>query len=206
MLSKAYAEVTAVATPVRADLWFWYVPFLQAWQYLAFILRSGCYWPQAKADGSCVAAVRAPLGRRGFQSTAGGVRLLPQPVFDAVEGYGRTNGTSHEALSTKVSPSQRQPVLGERTLRDLLQEEGITAQQYFPGQHRLHCNRCNGGSTGEKSLSLNIDPSGRVAKWVCHRATCGWQGAVGLDQLQDPSSPSGAHLFPLRAQNICSCP
>eukprot|EP00884_Botryococcus_braunii_P004140 jgi/Botrbrau1/13727/Bobra.0356s0007.1 len=90
------------------------------------------------------------------------------------------NGASRDALPSTFNPKVQPNMREERTLRDLLQEEGITAQQYFPGEHRLLCSRCHGGSTGEKSMALFIDPSGGVAKWLCHRATCGWTGMVNI--------------------------
>jgi twinkle protein len=36
-------------------------------------------------------------------------------------------------------------------------EKGIILQSYTPGQHRIICPMCNGGSNGERSLAIKIE-------------------------------------------------
>ncbi|XP_051128290.1 twinkle homolog protein, chloroplastic/mitochondrial-like isoform X2 [Andrographis paniculata] len=48
----------------------------------------------------------------------------------------------------------------------------------IPGQHKLICPKCEGGSTSEKSLALHISEDRSSAVWLCHRATCGWKGGT----------------------------
>jgi hypothetical protein len=64
-------------------------------------------------------------------------------------------------------------------LRDLLEEKGIALQSYAPGQYNnLHCPQCLGGSSKERSFSINISPDSQDAAWKCHRGGCGFTGAV----------------------------
>jgi twinkle protein len=83
---------------------------------------------------------------------------------------------------------------GPTALRDLLLEKRIVMQSYTPGQHREMCPQCDGGSSGERSLAVRIEPGGRQAVYVCHRATCEWSGAADLDFVpgKGKGSPSAA--------------
>ncbi len=69
-------------------------------------------------------------------------------------------------------------------IRDVLAENDIVLPVYTSGQHRSLCPQCSGGTTREKSLSIDISPSSRQAKWLCHRAKCGWKGQLDLDARQ----------------------
>ena len=70
------------------------------------------------------------------------------------------------------------PAPPRASLRDMLNEQRLRPAAYAPGEYRLTCPECGGGSTGEKSLGLTIAPEGRSAVWNCFRATCGWKGAA----------------------------
>ena len=70
---------------------------------------------------------------------------------------------------------------GTTAIRDLLETQKITLQEYAPGQKpKVLCPRCHGGSQHEASLAVNISVDSQSAAWMCHRATCGWEG--GIDQ------------------------
>ena len=70
---------------------------------------------------------------------------------------------------------------GSNPIRDLLETQKIVLHDYAPGQKpKSRCPQCHGGSTHEASLSVNISPDSLSAAWLCHRATCGWEG--GIDQ------------------------
>lgn len=47
-------------------------------------------------------------------------------------------------------------------LREGLNEEGITLPRYDPGNYRILCPKCNGGSTSEISLGVTIDETHQV--------------------------------------------
>ena len=59
-------------------------------------------------------------------------------------------------------------------------EKAIVLQSYTPGQHRIVCPSCGGGSNGERSLAVHIEADGREAQWMCHRATCEWTGGSSV--------------------------
>lgn len=70
---------------------------------------------------------------------------------------------------------------GSNAIRDLLGTQKITLPEYAPGQKpKTRCPRCHGGSQHEDSLAVNISVDSQSAAWMCHRATCGWEG--GIDQ------------------------
>jgi len=79
---------------------------------------------------------------------------------------------------------------GPPGLRDAMMESGIVLQSYTPGQHRIICPTCNGGSTGERSLAVNIEDCGKRAQWMCHRANCEWTG--GTDTSGRSRAPRGS--------------
>ena len=76
---------------------------------------------------------------------------------------------------------------GPPGLRDALMDHGIVLQSYTPGQHRIICPTCNGGSTGERSLAVHVEDDGKSAQWHCHRANCEWSGGTGSDGRQRAS-------------------
>ncbi|CAM6106005.1 unnamed protein product [Calypogeia fissa] len=62
-----------------------------------------------------------------------------------------------------------------KNARNRLQKEGIHLPEYSPGDYRIVCPECDGGSNREKSLSVTIDENG-FAVWNCFRGNCGWRG------------------------------
>ena len=76
---------------------------------------------------------------------------------------------------------------GPPGLRDALMDQGIVLQSYTPGQHRIICPTCNGGSTGERSLAVHIEDDGKSAAWCCHRANCEWTGGTSKEGRQRAS-------------------
>jgi len=103
------------------------------------------------------------------------------------------------------------------SLRDALVEYKIALPGYSVGQHRIQCPLCRGGAVSarrsllhsqvyrhsepsgahrlttqdsERSLAVAIEDGGSSAKWLCHRGTCGWSGALrGLG-----ARPACAHI------------
>ena len=74
---------------------------------------------------------------------------------------------------------------GERqTLRDELLARGIELTEFSSGQHYMLCPKCEGGRTAEQSFGILVNPDCEVAKWKCHRATCGFKGVVNMRQLR----------------------
>jgi len=85
---------------------------------------------------------------------------------------------AHKEVQFDVTASRKQ---GGNAIRDLLETQKITLQEYAPGQKpKTRCPRCHGGSQHEDSLAVNISVDSQSAAWKCHRATCGWEG--GIDQ------------------------
>ncbi|DBA96517.1 TPA: hypothetical protein ACH3X1_015395 [Trebouxia sp. C0004] len=85
---------------------------------------------------------------------------------------------AHKEVQFDVAASRKQ---GGNAIRDLLETQKITLQEYAPGQKpKTRCPRCHGGSQHEDSLAVNISVDSLSAAWKCHRATCGWEG--GIDQ------------------------
>lgn len=83
---------------------------------------------------------------------------------------------AQKAVPFDVSASSR---IGATAIRDLLETQKITLHEYAPGQKpKVLCPRCLGGSQHEASLAVNISVDSQSAAWLCHRATCGWQGAI----------------------------
>jgi len=108
------------------------------------------------------------------------------------------------------------------SLRDQLNQAGISLRAYSPGEQRILCPMCHGGSSRELSLGVTIQEGGRDAVWNCFRGSCGWKGgttaggpagkgkggaakaARGTVQrnTQPPVRPSGAGLVPLQAEAL----
>eukprot|EP00798_Chlamydomonas_sp_ICE-L_P015373 gene15373-21457_t len=76
--------------------------------------------------------------------------------------------------------------LSLRSLQQLLDKltlTGITLPSNIPpkpGQHRMLCPVCSGGTTKEVSFELLIEEDCTVARYYCFRATCGAKGVVNL--------------------------
>ncbi len=90
-------------------------------------------------------------------------------------------------------PQTRTPPTPDRSpiaLRDVLLEKGIVLTSYTPGQHRIVCPMCGGGSTAERSLAVHVDDDGSGCQWMCHRATCEWTGAASTADAR-PSFGAG---------------
>ena len=90
-----------------------------------------------------------------------------------------------------VPTRERSPV----ALRDVLLEKGIVLTSYTPGQHRIVCPSCGGGSNAERSLAVHVEDDGASCQWMCHRATCEWTGgASNADRVRqkDGGSQSSA--------------
>eukprot|EP00210_Caulerpa_lentillifera_P007947 g7586.t1 len=66
----------------------------------------------------------------------------------------------------------------QQMLKEKLNEEGIILPRYKPGEYRILCPKCDGGSTGEISLSVTIDESNQCALFNCFRAKCAWHGRI----------------------------
>ena len=79
-------------------------------------------------------------------------------------------------------PNEQEGSISRASLRDLLNDRRVHPPAYTPGEHRMVCPKCGGGSSGEKSFSLSIEPGGRKAVWNCFRANCGWTGGVDADR------------------------
>lgn len=110
-----------------------------------------------------------------------------------------TAGSPRSQYAQKASAFGRK--LGNTPIRDLLQTQQITLPDYSPGQKRAQCPKCAGGSTHEESLALNISEDSQSAKWICHRATCGWEG--GVDQGAGQPSNSWQALCGWPCWNAC---
>ncbi len=120
--------------------------------------------------------------------------LPPQPQSAPSNGSSHLPGSS-DAASAQTSASEPSQYAqkevqfdvaasrkqGGNAIRDLLETQKITLQEYAPGQKpKTRCPRCHGGSQHEDSLAVNISVDSQSAAWKCHRATCGWEG--GIDQ------------------------
>ncbi|ESQ33789.1 hypothetical protein EUTSA_v10006950mg [Eutrema salsugineum] len=121
-------------------------------------------------------------------------RLVPvsasRPVSKNSPYQNRTNGlssyTSVSRIPTPVDPEEeadkRAVQFRLANLRRRLAENGIDAQNCPSGQYSgLICPECEGGDSGEKSLSLYIAPDCSSATWNCFRGKCGMKGGVRVD-------------------------
>ncbi|GFP95926.1 twinkle homolog protein chloroplastic/mitochondrial [Phtheirospermum japonicum] len=100
----------------------------------------------------------------GYSYTPYAAMPIPRPIA----------GVDLETLENQLVDEKQLMIL-----RQKLQAIGIHGESYLPGQYNaLLCPSCKGGDSGEKSLSLNISPSGGQAAWTCFRAKCGWRGAT----------------------------
>lgn len=104
----------------------------------------------------------------------------PKPDFSSSLQNSQAAAPSEEQSQYAQKASSQHSKLGTKPIRDLLESKSITLADYSPGQKRAQCPKCAGGSTHEDSLALHISDDSQSAKWICHRATCGWEG--GIDQ------------------------
>ncbi|CAL9216828.1 unnamed protein product [Arabidopsis halleri] len=116
--------------------------------------------------------------------------LASRPVSKNSPYYQRTNGlSSYNSIPRVPTPVDTEEEADKRavlsrlvTLRRKLAEQGIDAENCPPGQSSgLICPTCEGGNSGEKSLSLFIAPDGSSATWNCFRGKCGLKGGVRAD-------------------------
>lgn len=78
------------------------------------------------------------------------------------------------------------------TLADVLLGRGIRPKRWTPGHtEQVLCPRCRGGSTGEISCTVTIDPDGQGAAWQCKRGSCDFEGGerVHGDRAQRQEPP-----------------
>jgi twinkle protein len=115
--------------------------------------------------------------QQGQTIVNGGTSGRPPMPPTAQSAASSSSSTYNEAEEDYSAPQSTGPI----ALRDILLEKRIVMQSYTPGQHREMCPQCDGGSSGERSLAVRIEPGGRQAVYVCHRATCEWSGAADLD-------------------------
>jgi hypothetical protein len=120
-------------------------------------------------DANPLMTSSAGLSAASFQATT--APQLPGPAsHDAAAAERPQAADSREGsgLEASVTP-----------IRDLLQERSIVLRLYVPGQHNgLLCPQCQGGSNREASFNVHIEADGSGAQWICHRATCGFEGGV----------------------------
>ncbi|XP_015577268.2 twinkle homolog protein, chloroplastic/mitochondrial [Ricinus communis] len=107
-------------------------------------------------------------------------RLLPvfcsKPISKNRPYLPKTNGFA--TLPAPVSSEDSEKPHLEK-LRGKLEVLGIQMENLVPGQYSsLLCPMCNGGQSGERSLSLFISPDGANATWNCFRGKCGWNGGT----------------------------
>ena len=107
----------------------------------------------------------SPPSQRSPSPTVSRPTPPPAPIDDAVP---------------PPPPPPRAPDRSPVALRDVLLQKAIVLQSYTPGQHRIVCPSCGGGSNGERSLAVHIEADGREAQWMCHRATCEWTGGSSV--------------------------
>ncbi|KAE9599195.1 putative DNA helicase [Lupinus albus] len=104
---------------------------------------------------------------------------VPLPL--KTNGYSR-NSTSHLTIPRPVHLEKQDEAKVEmqfNLLKKKLKAVGIDTDICVPGQYtHLLCPHCQGGDSGEKSLSLYIENDGGSAVWVCHRGKCGWKGST----------------------------
>ncbi|TYH70514.1 hypothetical protein ES332_D05G122600v1 [Gossypium tomentosum] len=117
-------------------------------------------------------------------------RLLPslssKPIPQNHSFSLRTNGFYSLPSPSDSSPSpaysqdledQPSDTRSLQILNHKLKQLGIDITKSVAGrENRLMCPSCNGGESGELSLSLFISLDGYSASWLCFRAKCGWKG------------------------------
>lgn len=113
---------------------------------------------------------------------------LQQPI-DEYDGSAIEDLDSHNDLGSG-SATRDMP---QMPLRDVLESVGIFMSHYPPGTHKVLCPACNGGSEGERSLSVTVEPEGNHAVWNCFRASCGWSDGTRALLKRNGTSIIGTH-------------
>ncbi|KAL3682193.1 hypothetical protein R1sor_000215 [Riccia sorocarpa] len=126
-------------------------------------------------DVRCFVALRKSVGVDPADSGNGKIGRGP-PTGQAGVGEFLDDATS-DAEQDTVARREPTTIDFKKKARDLLAKYSITLPSYAPGQYRIVCPECDGGSTREKSLAVGIDEKG-LALWICHRGTCGWKGST----------------------------
>ncbi|XP_052116080.1 twinkle homolog protein, chloroplastic/mitochondrial [Arachis duranensis] len=102
---------------------------------------------------------------------------LPSPLTS--NGYSRS---SHATVPRPVhleNPDENEKERRFNSLKYKLEAVGLDTGICVPGQYNhLLCPMCEGGESGERSLSLFIAHDGGSAAWVCFRGKCGWRGST----------------------------
>ncbi|CAN8290588.1 unnamed protein product [Cochlearia groenlandica] len=144
------------------------------------------------------------IGRQRQQLSSVSTRFLLRPVCASrpvsrnSRYQNKTNGlSSYTSISRVTTPVDYEEEAGKRAvlsklakLRMKLAEHDIDAQNCPPGQYSgLICPECEGGASGEKSLSLYIAPDGSSATWNCFRGKCGLKNGIRVDGKFPSSGP-----------------
>ncbi|KAL0814959.1 twinkle homolog protein, chloroplastic/mitochondrial-like isoform X1 [Brassica napus] len=137
-------------------------------------------------------AASSPSCTRGAQRQLSSVSrrfrpvLASRPVSKSSPYHQRPNGVSpYTSISRAPNPVDPEDGAVQSRLANLrlkLADNGIDAQNCPSGQYSgLICPECEGGDSGEKSLSLFIAADCSSATWNCFRGKCGLKGGVRVD-------------------------
>ena len=132
------------------------------------------------------AATSVPPLPGAVEGPRAGPAPVPAPAGQSVATTGSTPSAPPPPSSSFISPASRAALLAggaAPTIRDALLERGVTLKAYTPGEHRMVCPRCGGGSNRELCFALRIEPDAQGAMWTCHRGTCGWKGGIRLNDF-----------------------
>ncbi|WPT16291.1 Twinkle-like protein [Picochlorum sp. SENEW3] len=111
-------------------------------------------------------------------------RMIPLPQRRPADRYvSLTAKNPPQELKPSVEPKkdEERNLMPANSIENALKQHMIDLPIYNSGEHRVLCPKCQGGSSGEKSLSVTIDPEKKSAKWNCFRATCGFSGGCHAD-------------------------
>jgi twinkle protein len=90
---------------------------------------------------------------------------------------------------------------GADSLPAILAGAGLRLKRLTPGHNEhIRCPRCEGGTSRELSCSVDIDPDGAGAVWVCHRGTCGWSGSGRVRHGWKPQTPLRREPLPKHSE------
>ena len=141
---------------------------------------------QQQPAAAAAAASRRPAPGWGQPGRGAGAASSLSTGGAAATQAAQQEPSSSEVDDDEASSGSRNRTPGSKSsIRDLLNEERIWLPSYAPGSynHQL-CPACQGGSSGEKSLSVTVEEGGQAAVWNCFRAKCGWAGGVSLAKQQ----------------------
>ena len=141
---------------------------------------------QQQPAAAAAAASRRPAPGWGQPGRVAGAASSLSTGGAAATQAAQQEPSSSEVDDDEASSGSRNRTPGSKSsIRDLLNEERIWLPSYAPGSynHQL-CPACQGGSSGEKSLSVTVEEGGQAAVWNCFRAKCGWAGGVSLAKQQ----------------------